>query len=203
MPPPRRRAPRLAPAARRRQLLDAALAVAVREGFAELTIDAVAREAGVTRPVVYDQFDGFAGLVSALIDDAEARALAAVGAALPRIEEGMRPDEVLEGAVAAFLSAVGREPGLWRLLLTPREGSPPEVGDRYRRHRDVLIGHVATLLDGWVARIPALKGLDARIMARTMVAVLEDATRLALQHPEAHPAQRLARAAGQIARMVR
>lgn len=203
MPPPRRRAPRLQPAARRRQLLDATLAVAVRDGFAELTIDAVAREAKVTRPVVYDQFESFSGLVGALIDDAEERALGAVAAALPQIEEGARPDEVLEGAVGAFLNAVGSEPDLWRLLLTPSEGTPPEVRDRYRGHRDTVIGHVAGLLEWWVGLVPALAGLDTQIMARTMIAVFEDTTRLALQDPGGYPPERLAGGAGLLARMIR
>ena len=40
------------------QLLDAALEVIARDGYAGVSIDAIAREAGVTRPVVYGVFDG-------------------------------------------------------------------------------------------------------------------------------------------------
>ena len=42
---------RLSPEARREQLLDAALRVLVRDGFDQVTIEAIAQEAGVTRPV--------------------------------------------------------------------------------------------------------------------------------------------------------
>jgi AcrR family transcriptional regulator len=35
---------------RREQLLDAAMAVIARDGYAGVSIDAIAREAGVTRP---------------------------------------------------------------------------------------------------------------------------------------------------------
>ena len=42
---------------RREQLLDAAIRVIVREGYDGVSVEAIAREAGVTRPVVYGAFD--------------------------------------------------------------------------------------------------------------------------------------------------
>ena len=44
------------PAQRREQLIDAALQVILDQGYSGVSIEAVAREAGVTRPVVYDHF---------------------------------------------------------------------------------------------------------------------------------------------------
>ncbi len=49
-------APRLPPEQRREQLLDAALCLIVERGYAGVSIEAVARIAGITRPVVYDHF---------------------------------------------------------------------------------------------------------------------------------------------------
>ena len=51
-----RKARRLAPAARRDQLADAAMAVIARQGFAEFSLDAVAQRAGVTRNLLYHYF---------------------------------------------------------------------------------------------------------------------------------------------------
>src|SRR5690242_13726806 len=61
-PPPdaargrRRYAPRMAPEQRREQLLDAALSVILEQGYSGVSIEAIARAAGVTRPVIYDHF---------------------------------------------------------------------------------------------------------------------------------------------------
>ncbi len=49
---------RLPPAERRKQLIDAALAVAAREGHERLAFEAVAKQAGVTRNLVYHYFPG-------------------------------------------------------------------------------------------------------------------------------------------------
>src|SRR5947209_7927279 len=64
---PKRRpyTPRLPPQERREQLLDAALRIIGRDGYAGVSIDAIAREAGVTRPVVYGVFDGLQALLDA------------------------------------------------------------------------------------------------------------------------------------------
>jgi AcrR family transcriptional regulator len=49
---------RLPPAERREQLIDAALTVAAREGHERLAFEAVAKQAGVTRNLVYHYFPG-------------------------------------------------------------------------------------------------------------------------------------------------
>jgi AcrR family transcriptional regulator len=49
---------RLPPAQRREQLIDSALAVAARDGHDRLTFEAVAKQAGVTRNLVYHYFPG-------------------------------------------------------------------------------------------------------------------------------------------------
>lgn len=49
---------RLPPAERREQLIDAALAVAARDGHDRLAFEAVAKQAGVTRNLVYHYFSG-------------------------------------------------------------------------------------------------------------------------------------------------
>jgi AcrR family transcriptional regulator len=49
---------RLPPAQRRSQLIDAALAIAAREGYEKLAFEAVANRAGVTRNLVYHYFPG-------------------------------------------------------------------------------------------------------------------------------------------------
>ena len=125
MPTAPKRAGRLAPAERREQLLDAALRLAARHGFVGLTVDAVAREAAVTRPVIYDAFGDLQGLLLALGDREEARAMADLGAEVIPADPGDRdPEEVLVHAVRGFLVAVRDAPETWRLVLLPPAGAP-------------------------------------------------------------------------------
>ena len=53
---------------RREQILDVTRAIVDERGFHAVTIDGVAREAGITRPVVYGHFDDLPGLLHALIE---------------------------------------------------------------------------------------------------------------------------------------
>ena len=71
-------APRLLPEERREQLLDIVLDLIDTEGVAAVSMDAVARRAGVTRPVVYRHFTDANAMLRASLDREERRALAQV-----------------------------------------------------------------------------------------------------------------------------
>jgi AcrR family transcriptional regulator len=134
MPAAPKRPARLAPEQRRAQLLDATLRLAARAGFTGMTVEAVAREAGVTRPVIYDLFGDLDGLLDALGDREEARAMAALARVIPDDPGERDPEAVLVDAVGGYLEAVRDEPATWRLVLLPPSGSPPALRDRMRRN---------------------------------------------------------------------
>ena len=67
---------RMSAEARREHLLDAAKAVVAGQGFHAVSIEAVARAAGITRPIVYRHFGDLAELLDALVDRETKRALA-------------------------------------------------------------------------------------------------------------------------------
>ena len=133
---------------RREQLLDAAIAVIVRDGYAGVSVDAIAREAGVTRPVVYGVFDGLAPLLTALLDRQEARALA-------QLEEAMSdggsmltaPDEFLVGAAVRMIDAITDDPQTWRPILLAPNGTPEIVRDRIDRDREQVRRQIGRLLE--------------------------------------------------------
>src|SRR3954452_24496480 len=77
------RSPRMRSAERREQLLDVTLDLVVERGFHAVTIEAIAQGAGVTRPIVYKQFTDLSGLVEALIDREEHRAITQLARAIP------------------------------------------------------------------------------------------------------------------------
>src|SRR5437763_4299873 len=194
MATPPRRTPRLAPAVRREQLLDAALNVLTEGGFEAVTVEAVARRGGVTRPVVYDMFGDLDALMVALIDREERAALAPlldiVGVGGDPGEE-VDPETFLVGALGAFLRAVKANPRTWRLVLMPPRGTAGELRERIRRSRRMLAERIAELLDWGIARRGGPRGLDHPLAARLILATGEDAARLMLAHPRRFSPERL------------
>ena len=119
---------------RREQLLDATKAIADRSGFHAVSIEAVAREAGITRPVVYGHFDDLSGLLEALVERESARALGQLADILPTDLEGDARDQLL-GGLRGYLRAAEADPVTWRLVLMPPEGAPDVLRDHIARGR--------------------------------------------------------------------
>lgn len=179
-------APRMPPAQRREQLLEAALDIALQRGFHAVTVDAVARACEVTRPVVYGVFADRLALLAALADRAEARTLeqlAPVFPALPELDDDADPDDLLLAGVTAYLSAVAADPRTWRVVLLPPEGAPPELTARVDQHRRVLLRQLRALLDWGLSRRGG-PDLDPDLFARAVFTLAEGAARLLLADPE-------------------
>ena len=175
---------------RRIQLLSAALDIALERGFHAVSIDGVARACGVTRPVVYGLFQDRAALLAGLMDRAEGRAmteLAAVFPAVPSAADDIDPDELLVAGIAAYLTAVARDPRTWRVILLPPDGAPPEMAARVNAQRRVLLRHLRGLLDWGLERRGS--ALDADLFARAVFTLAEGAARLLLADPERWPVE--------------
>lgn len=104
---------RLPAAERRVQLLDAALALFAAEGFQAATMDAVAAEAGVTKPVLYQHFSSKRDLFLELLRDVGRRLSDSVGAATARARS---PREMVELGFIAYFDFVADHPDEFRLL---------------------------------------------------------------------------------------
>ena len=128
----RRYAPRMAPEQRREHLIDAAIEVILERGYAGVSIEAIAREAGITRPVVYDHFPNLNRLLHAVIEREERISLEQLGEVVPENAGDHEPGELLATGVARFLDAVTSRPATWRIILLPLEGTPD---DRPRARR--------------------------------------------------------------------
>jgi AcrR family transcriptional regulator len=149
---------------RREQLLDATKAIALRDGFHAVSIEAVAREAGITRPIVYGHFDDLAGLLEALVDREARRALRQ----LPETY-----DDLL-AALAGYLEAVRQDPGTWRLVLMPQEGAPRLLGERIAAGR-------AAVVERLTAAVPDTGLPDPELAAHMLRAYADEAARLVLE----------------------
>ena len=183
-------APRLPAAERAEQLLDAALEIALDRGFHAVTIDGVARAAGVTRPVVYGLYADRGALLTALLDRSEQRALSQLSDALPEVpapDAQTDPDELLVAGVAAYLRAVAADPRTWRCILLPPEGAPPELHERLAGNRRIVLRQLRGLCAWGLSRRGGPPGLDVELFARAVQTLAEGAARLVLVAPQSWP----------------
>jgi AcrR family transcriptional regulator len=166
--------------ARREQLLDAAKAVVAEHGFHGVSIEAVARRAGITRPIVYRHFEDLGALLEALVERETVRALAQLREFVPR-QLGGDPREGLLAALRGYLRAVESDPVTWRLMLVPPEGAPGLLGERIALGRAAVIDQLAGTVDS----------PDPELTARALSAAADEAARLLLSDPRRYPAQRI------------
>src|SRR6204780_4519959 len=115
---------RLSAPARGEQLLDVSAAIVLELGFQAVSIQAVARRAGISRPIVYEHFGDLSGLLEALVEREVERALEQVAETeLVDLSEG-DPSELMLESLRAYLDAVAQHPTTWQLVLMPPEGAP-------------------------------------------------------------------------------
>lgn len=122
-------------------ILDAALALAAASGLRHLTMEDVARRAGVGRMTVYRRFGSKAALVEALSVRECRRCLAVIAAALPG-QAGA--DERLAGLLSATLRVIRDHPLLARLASVEPDALLRELtrddSAVFRMVREFLIG---------------------------------------------------------------
>jgi len=177
--------PRLTADERREQLLDATKALAASRGFHAVSIEAVAREAGITRPIVYGHFRDLSKLLEALVERESARALGQLTDVLTPALDLPDPGERMMEAMRAYIEAVSADPDTWRLVLMPTEGAPASLHRQIDEGRDAIIGQLAGAVR------PGMDPPDPELTARMLSAFADEAARLHLRDPERYPVKRL------------
>jgi len=194
----RQYAPRVGAAVRREQLLDAALHLAATEGIANVTMEGVARSAGVTKPVVYELFPQRGALYEALIEREERRAVAQLRAIVPPEIGAFGAASLVEASIRALVSAVHERPDAWTVLLQAPESMPAGMRTRYERRRAELVDGVRALVVAGQRARRHDSTLDEQLLAESLVALGELAGRLALRRPDEYTPDRLAEFCGQV-----
>jgi len=154
-----------------------------------VSIEAVAKRAGITRPVVYGHFDDLGDLLESMLQRENARALGQLAAILPTTGGGLDPREDLIGALRGYLEAVSADPVTWRLVLMPPEGAPELLREQVKYGRDAVVAALAQVVGPGMA--PGRPSPDPALTARTISAVADEAARLTLTDPEEYPIDRL------------
>jgi AcrR family transcriptional regulator len=168
---------------RRRQLLAAADRV-IRRGGIDASMDEIAAEAGVTKPILYRHFGHKDGLYGALVR----RYMRAIYRAPESALVETNPRRRIEAAVDAFLQSVEREPEIFRFIraVTTRPDAAGVAGEVVRRHAD----EIARTTREDLLRL----GLDADAAepwAHGIVGMMQSVAAWWLEHPDV-PRERLA-----------
>jgi AcrR family transcriptional regulator len=176
-------------AERREQILDVTAELLGRSGFHEVSIQAVAKAAGVSRPIVYEHFGDLGGLLEALVEREMHHAGEQISrTALKDLATG-DPRELMLLSLGAYLNAVEEHPSTWRLVLMPPEGAPALLRESISRGR-------ASVLEGLREAVrPGLRhgerAEDPEMTARTLSAIADEYARLVLTDPKRFPPERL------------
>jgi AcrR family transcriptional regulator len=111
---------------RRYELLEAADRVVLRDGPGA-SMNAIAAEAGITKPILYRHFGDKGGLYAALAERHTDGLLASMRAALDA-PVGRR--ERIEATLDAYLHAIESRPQVYRFLMHPGKSGPVAGGHR-------------------------------------------------------------------------
>lgn len=186
----RRYAPRMAPEDRRAQLLDATLTLIAEQGYESVSMEGIARAAGVTKPVVYDLFGSLTDLLDALLAREEERALLQLAELMPTPSEGTDPEELLIDGLKAFLSSVEARPDAWRVILTPPEAMPGQLRAVVEQERTQIASQLESIVR-WGLEQLNTEIEDVELLVEVMLLLVQDAARQHLADPERYSIDRL------------
>ena len=178
------RAVRLPRPQRRQQLLDVTKRIVGQSGLHAVSIDRVAREAGITRPIIYEHFSDLGGLLSALLDREGQRALEQLTAIMPGPPGEGPVVDVLLAALTGYLRAVQSDPVTWQLVLMPPEGAPEFLHERIEQGRAAVIAQLAALIESAFEPGGGQQSPDPELTAHSMSALSDHWARLMLTDPE-------------------
>jgi AcrR family transcriptional regulator len=179
-------------AERREQLLDVTKRLVGEQGFHNLSIEAIAKRAGITRPVVYAHFEDLDALLEAMLQREAMRALSQLGAILPRaLPDGGERSSALLSALRGYLEAIQADPVTWRLVLMPPEGAPRVLRETVEKGREAVVAALAQVVGPGLA--PERPSPDPQLTARLLSSLSDEAARLLLSDPEQYPIERLMR----------
>lgn len=175
--------------ARRGQLLDVTAAIVAEGGFQAVSIQSVARAAGISRAIVYEHFGDLPGLFAALVDREMSRARAQVAeSALTNLDQG-DPIELMVESLRTYLTAVEQHPVTWQFVLMPPEGAPESLRRSILRGRARVLGKLTAAVRPGLT--PGDVTPDPELTARTLSAIADEYARLVLTDPVRFSVSRL------------
>ncbi len=151
---------------RRAQLIEVGRRQVEASSFDELSTDAVADEAGISRGLLFHYFPTRRDFLVVLAEDASEELLA-----LTAPDEALDPVARLRQGLEAFVGYVAERRELYLALIRGAAGGGVEMQEVFDRTRAVLAGRI---LDGLGLR-PGEPGDPLRVAARGYIAFVEEA----------------------------
>ncbi len=179
---------------RREQLLDVTIEIVGEQGFQAVSIQSVARRAGISRPIVYEHFGDLHGLLEALVERETSRALAQISETALGDLTGGDPVALMQESLRAYLAAVEHHPTTWQLVLMPPEGAPELLRKSIIRGRAAVLDGLANAIHPGL--MPGVETPDPELTARILSAIADEYARLILIDPNRFPTERLLQHAG-------
>ncbi len=187
--PPRRR---LTAEERRTGILDAALAVFSESGYHSASIDDIAREAGVSKALIYEHFASKQELYADLIARNARELTQRIGAALVGVEVESGSSRLAVG-LDAFFAFVEERRDAWRMLF--RDVADPETATVVNRMLEQVTAEVTVL----ISQDPGASALDSdedrralRLLAEMLVGGTQSMANWWTSNPEAPREQMVA-----------
>jgi AcrR family transcriptional regulator len=200
----RKRAAHLGPERRRPEVLDAALKLFLESGYDGTSMQAVADEAGVTKPVVYACFNSKDQLFRALLAREEERIVGEIRGAFANADLSDPETTLIEG-FTGFLRAVGDSPEVYRLIFLGEGGGNAAVANRIQRGREEQVRRLSELAKGWLdsngngKRSKAEVERTARLLGNSIAGLAESGARLLLSGDDDWTPETLGRELGRLA----
>lgn len=175
---------RLPRAVREQQMLDAAVKVFSRRGFHAASMDEIADEAGISKPMVYAYLGAKDELFTACLHREGTRLMEAIVAA---VVPDLPFDERLWRGLRAFFRFVGAHRDGWAVLYRQGRGERP-FADELATMRSRIIEVVAGMLDrGLAADGRPDRAVELEVMAHALVGASESVADWLADHPDADP----------------
>jgi AcrR family transcriptional regulator len=200
----RKRAAHLGPERRRPEVLDAALKLFLVSGYDGTSMQAVADEAGVTKPVVYACFNSKDELFRALLAREEGRIVGEIQGAFATADLS-DPEKTLVDGFTGFLRAVDHSPEVYRLIFLGEGGGNAAVADRIQAGREEQVRRLSALAKSWLEADKNDKRSESEIrktadlLGNSIAGIAESGARLLLSGEDGWTPETLGRELGRLA----
>ncbi|MFD1930318.1 MULTISPECIES: TetR/AcrR family transcriptional regulator [Nonomuraea] len=168
---------------RRKALLDAADRAILREG-PEVSMAAIAAEAGITKPILYRHFGDKSGLYQALADRHVRRVISQLRSEFDRARTD--PRRRARAAIEIYLDLISANLNLYRFLFHRASAEDTSV----RSHMTALVRGLGEELGGVLADEEVVADpVRAQILGHAFVGMVQTTGDWWLEHPEVERAQ--------------
>jgi AcrR family transcriptional regulator len=177
---------RLPRAVREQQMLDAAVKVFSRRGFHAASMDEIAEDAGISKPMVYAYLGSKEALFMECVHREGARMVEAIVAV---VEPDLPPDEQLWRGLRAFFGFVGAHRDGWVVLHRQARGQEPFAGE-LAAIRSRMVEVISGLLRRAVqAQGREIREKDLEVFAYALVGATESLADWLADHPDEDPSK--------------